>query len=877
MTLLNDILKWATISLTAWQRDALRRLFQKEVLDQQDLDDLYAMLKSAHGVPDHENREPDPLSQKHLPAQTANAAPVILRAMRELKYVNRIPNGQILEFSPKGMTVIYGGNASGKSGYSRVLKQACRARDSLETVHPDAFDINAIKSIPEATFDIEINGKVSSLSWKRGVEPPDDLSTIAVFDDKCARAYLHEGDVAYLPYGLDIVESLGQRVLPELTQRLKAEINAINTDTTPFADLIGDTAVGKLIKSLGPKTDTVKVNTLATLTETDTKRLAELEKTLTENDPKAKAKILRLSAQRVDGLVSRIDGSLAWVNDAAVKKLKGYDEESEAATKAEIVAAEKFRAGAPLLSGTGEKTWKILFESARRFSTEIAYPGKPFPYLESNAQCPLCQQVLDHESVECMRRFQEFVEQDTAKIAKEKHEQCDKSSKKIKEASLNFGLDTALTEELKLFDEALLQVTQGFGKKIDARRKWMLGALNSHVWDKVPELDSDPRETLKLLSKKIAAEALELEKAGNEQQKKTLENERAELRSRSALSQRLKAVLDLIQRMKTKAMLEKCERDLKTTRISNKAKEFAAKAVTAELKIALDAEFSALGVGHIKTRLKERVERSKMKLTLVLDLPVSKRLEEILSEGEQRAIAIGSFLAELHLAEHKGGIIFDDPVSSLDHHWRKYVAIRLVREAKIRQVIILTHDTVFLGELLDHIEQENVGNLMHHLEWVNGRPGHISNGLPWDHKPYKDRLDKLEKDQKALEKTWPNYPNEEETANMRQQYDHLRATIERVIEEVVFSGAVKRYRDWIKVGKLGDVVGFTQSEYDEFSRLHKTCCDVIDAHDPSSAKNNPVPTANQFGKDIADLKSVVEVIKARRKQGVTTAVQSIKP
>jgi len=382
-------------------------------------------------------------------------------------------------------------------------------------------------------------------------------------------------------------------------------------------------------------------------------------------------------------------------------------------------------------------------------------------------------------------------------------------------------------------------------------------------------------EALKLLSKTIVAEAFELEKAGDEQQKQTLENERAELRARSTLSQRLKAVLDLIQRMKTKAMLEKCEKDLKTTGISNKAKEFATKAVTAELKIALDAEFNALGVGHIKTRLNERVERIKMKLTLVLDLPVTKRLEEILSEGEQRAIAIASFLAELHLAGHKGGIIFDDPVSSLDHYWRKNVAIRLVKEAKIRQVVVFTHDTVFLGELLDHIEQEKVDSLMRHLEWNNGRPGHISDGLPWDHKSYKDRVDKLEKIQTLLEKSWPAYPNEEEIANMRRQYDNLRATVEVIIEEVVFSGAVKRYRDWVKVSKLGDVVGFTQGEYNEIARLHKACCDVVSSHASSSAKNKPVPTARQLGKDIADLRSIVETIKARRKQGAAAAVPVI--
>ena len=112
---------------------------------------------------------------------------------------------------------------------------------------------------------------------------------------------------------------------------------------------------------------------------------------------------------------------------------------------------------------------------------------------------------------------------------------------------------------------------------------------------------------------------------------------------------------------------------------------------------------------------------------------------------------------------------------------------------------------------------------------------------------------------------------------MRHQYDHLRATIERVIEEVVFCGTVKRYRDWVKVGKLGDVVGFTQGEYDEIARLHKVCCDILDAHDPPSAKNKPVPTASQLGRDIADLKSVVEVIKTRRKQGTDTAVPVVSP
>ncbi|MBI2059377.1 MAG: hypothetical protein HYT87_06350 [Nitrospirae bacterium] len=56
MALLIDILAWGTAILTDWQRDAMRRLFQKQDLDAQDSDDLFAMLKSARGTPDPQNR-----------------------------------------------------------------------------------------------------------------------------------------------------------------------------------------------------------------------------------------------------------------------------------------------------------------------------------------------------------------------------------------------------------------------------------------------------------------------------------------------------------------------------------------------------------------------------------------------------------------------------------------------------------------------------------------------------------------------------------------------------------------------------------------------------------------------------------------------------
>ena len=48
MTLLDDIYQWSK-DLPAWQRDALRRLFQSAKLSANDIRELLAMVKQEHG------------------------------------------------------------------------------------------------------------------------------------------------------------------------------------------------------------------------------------------------------------------------------------------------------------------------------------------------------------------------------------------------------------------------------------------------------------------------------------------------------------------------------------------------------------------------------------------------------------------------------------------------------------------------------------------------------------------------------------------------------------------------------------------------------------------------------------------------------------
>jgi uncharacterized protein YeeX (DUF496 family) len=861
MSLLSEILDWS-IDIPPWQRDALRRLFQYEDLTENDYDALYAMLKTEHGIPDPHNHKSVPLAPEHLPSNTTEDR-AVLKSMQDLKHVNRINSEKPLTFSKTGITIIYGGNGSGKSGYSRVLKQACRARDQTEDVLTDATNAEEQTSIPEAVFDIETQKESKSLRWHRGNNSPDELSTIAVFDAHCARAYLKEGEAAYLPYGMDIVVDLADVIIPNLKKKLSKEISSVNVDVSPFNHLCDETEVGKLISDLNHETDTEKIKKLATLSETETARIAQLKTVLSESDPKAKAQECRLSAERIKDFAQKTREACSWVNDESVAKLQVLCIAVNKAEQAERLAAQDLRSDENLLPGTGEKVWKTLFEAARKFSTEVAYPGKPFPYTEDDALCPLCQQSLG-EAGNRLKRFEEYIQNDTAQKATNKKRELDSSKAKLQNADIDIRLSPALREELESLYLKVVPAISNFQKTLENRRKCILTAMASNRWAGLPDIAESPNQLLRHVAAKQLMAARNFKKAANELNKQTLKKECDELVAREKLKTSLAPILRLVEKMKFKNKLKRCEDDLNTRKITDKCKDLAKDVITPELKKAIENEFSLLHIEHIKTKLEQRNEKGKVYYSLILDLPTDAKLGAILSEGEQRALAISSFFAELELANHKGAIVLDDPVCSLDHYRREYVARRIIKEAKHRQVIVFTHDTIFLAELQNEMNHQKVNCLIHHLEWIDGKAGYVQNGLPWEHKGYKERLDLLKKIHKRIEKKWQPYPNSKQRIEIEDAYNKLRATIERVIEDIVFNDVIKRYREHVKVGKLDQIADLNIDHCNKLKDLYKRCHPEINSHDKSSAKHTPPPTPNELKEDITILKTTIQEIKDER-------------
>lgn len=93
MSILQEILTWSQ-SLHAWQSDAIARLFVKQTLAQQDLEDLYALLKSEHGIPDPKGRVAKRLKADQIPSAPSTRSHIELLAIKDLRYVNASAENQ---------------------------------------------------------------------------------------------------------------------------------------------------------------------------------------------------------------------------------------------------------------------------------------------------------------------------------------------------------------------------------------------------------------------------------------------------------------------------------------------------------------------------------------------------------------------------------------------------------------------------------------------------------------------------------------------------------------------------------------------------------------------------------------------------------------
>lgn len=415
---LASIVTWSVDS-PGWQRDALRRLAAGNPITGAEIDELVAICKGEAAA--------NPVTADNFRDPARVQGPVNLRRVHSVDHVNALASDQRLAFHPIGLTIIYGDNGSGKSGYSRILKKACRARTpNREDIIPDIYEV--APGVPTATIDYTIGTAEHSCVWRLGTPGDAPLTAVSVFDSRCANIHVEEtNDLAYTPFPLKLLASLAQ-LCKSVKDKLAGEITTIKARTPQAisAPTCSPTSqVGRFLAGLSARTDPAAVEVLATMSQAELDRLAQLTADLA-GDPARAARQLAALKAKVDNQIAAVDRLFVALAPANADTLRRLAMAREGARQAAEAASGALFHDEPL-PAIGGDGWRALWESARTYSERDAYPGRPFPATGPGDVCVLCQQEVAPEAADRLSRFETFVRDDSqqrAQAARVAHEEA---------------------------------------------------------------------------------------------------------------------------------------------------------------------------------------------------------------------------------------------------------------------------------------------------------------------------------------------------------------------------------------------------------------------------------------------------------------------
>ena len=872
-----DLIDWIERQ-EEWTRDALRRhaLAQNFELDPDGKSDVQKGVRLAARIPDDEgnNYTPSPFSADHLYGSGTIGPRTLLVSLGPVTNLARLATNQTLSFAIDGITLVYGDNGTGKSGYCRITKKLCRSATS-EDLLGDVF-LDGAKPAAEVHIRYLLDGdkEPKAQQWQDGTPPPSAIANISIFDSSNARLYVDaENKISFLPREIALLEQFAKHC-SEMDKKFDAEIKALNPriNVALPAGYSPNGEVAKIFLRLQPREILPKedeIRTAAIWNAVAQEELDALEKLLAQ-DPKTLADRYRRAISILQSFLPDFQALEQGLSLQSATKLAELSEQAKSTSAAAALAASEQFKEEPL-PGIGLQPWRLMYDYAQKYVQSFTANSEILPAKKGD-YCALCQQPLSEDAIDRMQRFLAFINDqaskaaDTAQLALQSEIALLQSINIPKRRDVEF----AIADYRKIGDQAELisaTIIESFVKS-EARRSNLIKSTAKEDFEKIDDL---PESIVGKLEDEIKALETEAEKCdaatatGGDQH--TIDSTRlAELKDRKKLSENLDTVLTRRDDLEMLVLLGVCRNFVSTRQVSMQITSLRRALITADLESRIMGEIKALDLAHLPFKVSDRSAGGESIFSVVLETPVKIANDKVLSEGEQRALALACFLGELGDETLKHGIVFDDPVSSLDHIRIRRVAQRIVAEAaKGKQIIVFTHNLLFYNEIADaaarSMPQIPVAKRIFSKSESEGFGLISETDEPWIAKKVNERITYLRNRLKNFD-VEIDFNSDEYRRLAKDFYTDLRETWERLVEEVLLGKVVERFNTDVRTQSLKGVV----VDDDDYKTIFFAMKRVSErsGHDMAPGRNVPIPNLDEMESDLKVIDEYHAAIKKRR-------------
>lgn len=777
--------------------------------------------------------------------QDESAPPLSLTRLSEVRGVNAIVPGAIIE-PHEGLTILYGENGTGKTGYSRVFKALANSR-TADTILGD-IDADTV-DVPTAKLEFKLGDEQLTLSWngERGVSP---FTLMSIFDSPAVSAHVDDDlNYVYTPASLVLFNHVAAAV-QAVTGAIDTAISALGTGGSGLLSRFRrGSSIYPLIETLGASTDLAGLKAKAAIGEAfeaDLDRLTVAVAALRTNTTGAQITALK-SEQRILAQAATIAEGLLSFDATAYNET--LTKRAQLATDYETFRRELFAAAD--LPADPDETWSDFIETGEAYRQHLVELGT-----HESDRCLYCRQPLLGPARELLSRYSAYLED---KISAEIRATATMMAEFKRQVAAVQGAD--LNQFIRAYDDEEERPSYfSQAAAIEGARSGLVLAVAEGKPASLTIADAVTQPKADIDAELVAAgdglTTLENQQKNRTQALEEKQAELVELKDAIELGKSWPVIEVQVRNAKEADQLKALKRPLPSL----------ARAVTALAKTASDQlinqsfdalfleECDALRAPSLKLQFVGREGRAHRRKVLSGKHKPSK----VLSEGEQKVLALADFLAEARLAGITAPVIFDDPVSSLDHRRINEVAQRIARLADENQVIVFTHDILFATKLLSLFEKSK-RCVYFQITDENGK-GQVTRASG----PRTDSLSAIKKRITDAIQAAKSQEGEVRDALVRSGYSHVRAWCEVFTEDDLLKGVTKRYRANVQMTTLPSIDGTKLDDIGpKVAEIFEIACRYIDAHSQPLVTLGVSPTLTGLEQHWAELQELKKLIDGK--------------
>lgn len=769
--------------------------------------------------------------------------------------VNAIEKNQVIKFSDD-VTILYGMNGTGKSGYFKILNELVGGNQKKEILSNIYLDT-------KENIDVDISykkngGNISTINWTGNTRSLPDLIKCKVFDSSYLSGLLNvrASDIALIePLGLGLFA-----YLINLIDQFKQELeNTANSERLrkPNIDLenLSDTFQSIFKSHNFNETQKKEIEKLYVFSSEDEDKLKSIEqeiKDLTQINIQDKIKLISNQKKEIEGLNKSFMlkyNHLVKIEQVLKEKLTNYKEKYEAANKAK----EQFEV-LKRIPSNDTKEWKDFIIAGMQYSKKIN---------DAQIVCPYCLQSLkDNNAIKIIQSYALFLR--------------DSSQQELNKSIAD--LNSVKTDLEQLFSEIIIPeniipILSGVGigdenlkdkiihlnKTYTETRVKLHEKLTKKQYDQIIEITEATLVVNELsrisLDMQGAIDRFSEEAFQKKERITILLSQKNELLEKQSISRQKNEINKWFSITLQEKELYKKASSLRTNQLSTLSTMAHNELVTETLIQNFNEELQAIGHQKLSVRIESAGTRKGVSSTKLV-LEKNSELTIVFSEGEQKAVALALFIAEMRLQNNANPIILDDPVNSLDHKIAGKFADRLL--SLDNQIILFNHNRLFLDAFETAKEHHICKNIDSGCNTTRGKhiiiydvisQGKNSKGVLRNHKANFGKTH-LEEAKHLLSKT----PFDEETkvSNL------IRLTVECSIDEVVFNRQVptkysnKNSRiEWDNLKRINN----DGTMIDLLKGIHGRCSGG-EMHNGSEKEENPIEV-DEFKQMISTLEGIL--------------------